>query len=245
MLRLLKRIAGDVIAGKNIEAYIVSMAALVIAVLSLVQDVVPQELQMAVILAALALLVFNMTQPERARVDLDDVLRDRESYGAFRDFIRGGSVLWVYGPSAVNVMNSAPDLEREILAKGGEIRILLQDPANRAAIDMLYKQLDQMSHLMLEGDIARSLVILKNLKKRHSKLQYRLLPFSPGFSLVVLDPHGKDGRAVVEMFGFNNQVITDRMHITIPRSESNYWFEYWARQFETMWQAGHEPEEEP
>lgn len=244
MLRLLNRITKDITTGKNIEGYVVTTVALLVAVLSIIEDVVPDDLQMAAILAALALLVFKSTQPDEKIVDLDDVLRDRQSFGSFREFIKGGTVLWVYGPSAVNVLNSSPDIEREILAKGGELRVVLQDPRETNSIAVLHNQLDQMSHL-LETDITRSVAILESLKTRGYKVDYRYLPYSPGFSLVILDPDGRNGRAVVEWFGFSNKLITDRMHVKIARAESNYWFEYWESQFLTMWEAGRAPENTP
>ncbi len=132
----------------------------------------------------------------------------------------------------------------EILAKGGELRVVLQDPRETNSIAVLHNQLDQMSHL-LETDITRSVAILESLKTRGYKVDYRYLPYSPGFSLVILDPDGRNGRAVVEWFGFSNKLITDRMHVKIARAESNYWFEYWESQFLTMWEAGRAPENTP
>jgi hypothetical protein len=51
-------------------------------------------------------------------------------------------------------------------------------------------------------------------------LQYRLLPFSPGFSLIVVDSRRKSGRVIVELHGFRDESITDRMHAEVPRSLS-------------------------
>jgi hypothetical protein len=240
MLKTLRRVGTDILAGKNVESYVVAVVAVILALLGLI-DSAPPNLQTAAILAALALLVFRITAPDTGQVDLDRVLRDRQSYGPFRDFIRGGTDLWVYGPSAVNVMSNSPDIEREVLSRGGKMRVLLQDPNVTESIELLRSQLDQMS-VLLETDIARSISILESLKKRGHNVEYRFLRFSPGFSLVVIDADGRNGRAVVEMFGFSNTQITDRMHIEINRAASNHWFEYWAAQFETMWDSAYAPE---
>lgn len=240
MLRTLRRIIDDVLNGRNIETYVVTILAVIVALLSVVEDVVPLDLQMAVILAALALLVFKTSQPEAGITDLDDVLRDRQSYGAFRDFIKGGELLDIYAPSAVNALSNSPDIEREIL-RHGKLRVILQDPEMTASIEALHNQLDQqMSHL-LETDIRRSITILENLKGRGLNVEYRLMPYSPGFSLTVVDPDGRDGRAIVELLGFNSTSITDRMHIEIYREQSNYWFEYWTQQFDQMWAIARQP----
>ncbi len=70
------------------------------------------------------------------------------------------------------------------------------------------------------------------------KIDYRLLDYSPGFSIVVVDPDGKDGRLVIEFFGYHNDLINDRMHLQIERRSSQYWFEYWAKQYQMMWESG-------
>ena len=240
MLRLLKRVTGDVLAGRNIETYVVTFVALGVALLSVIEDVVPLDLQMAAILAALALLVFKSTAPDSGRLDLDDVLRDRQSYGAFKDFIKGGEELQIYAPSAVNVLSNTPDIEREIL-RAGSLRVLIQDPTIPSSIEALHNQLDQQMSAMLVDDIQRSVTILENLKARGLDVDYRFMPYSPGFSLTIVDPDGRDGRAIVEMIGFNRESINDRMHVEIRREQSNYWFEYWTQQFTQMWEMAREP----
>jgi hypothetical protein len=241
MRRLVSRIWTDIASGRHIEVYVVSAVAVAVGVLSVIGDIVPINIQLAAILAALAVLVFKSSVPASAVVDLDAVLHDRQSYGPFRDFIRNGSVLWIYGPSAVNVLSDTADLEREVLAKGGEVRVLLQDPAETASLAILHRQLDTMNYL-LEDDINRSISILERLKAQGRPVDYRFLPYSPGFSLVIVDPDGRDGRAIVEFYGFSNELITDRMHLEIRREQSHHWLEYWAKQYEEMWNAAREPD---
>lgn len=242
MIRFLKRIADDIFAGRNIEAYVITILALIIAILSVIQDVVSLDLQMAALLSAIALLVFKTTEPDSKQVDLDSVLRDRQSFSPFREFIAGGRELLVYAPSAVNVMSNSPDIEREIL-KHGKMRVLIQDPTITHSVEHLHQQLDEtMSHLLI-SDIERSVSILEGMKRRNLNVEYRFMPYSPGFSLVIVDPDGRDGRAVVEMLGFNSESISDRMHVEIHRDQSVYWLEYWEKQFDHMWEIAREPGE--
>ncbi len=243
MIRFLKRISDDIFAGRNIEAYVITILALIIAVLSVIQDVVSLDLQMAALLSAIALLVIKTTEPDSKQVDLDSVLRDRQSFSPFREFIAGGRELLVYAPSAVNVMGNSPDIEREIL-KHGKMRVLIQDPTITHSVEHLHQQLDEtMSHLLI-SDIERSVSILESMKRRNLNVEYRFMPYSPGFSLVIVDPDGRDGRAVVEMLGFNSESISDRMHVEIHRDQSVYWLEYWEKQFEHMWEIAREPEKQ-
>jgi hypothetical protein len=103
---------------------------------------------------------------------------------------------------------------------------------------ILRQQLDPNNNL--DHDITGSLFTLQRMAG-WGKLEYRLAPYNPGFSLLIVDPDGKDGRLTVEFFGFHNQLIDERMHILIERRTSQYWFEYWEKQYEIMWDASHPP----
>ncbi len=243
LINLIKDIGRDVGQGKNIDAYVVTIAGLVLVVVEFLGDV-PPEWQSTALLMGVTLLVFKSTRRDKEAPDLDGILLDRQSFGSFREFIRGGHELNIYSPSAVNALSSPAVIQREILDRGGKLRIILQDLSQQASIDILHQQLDEMGHHLLELDVERSMSVLRDLKRRDENVELRLLPYSPGFSLVVIDPDGKNGRAIVEFFGFTNEHITDRMHIEISRQQSQYWFEYWAAQFDTMWEAAREPAEE-
>jgi hypothetical protein len=240
IVRTFQRVLSDIVAGKNIEAYVVAAIAVILAIMGVLDDAIPDDWKLAAILAALALLVFNSTRPEKDMVDLDTVLLDRQSFGAFQDVIRGKKTLWIYGPSAINVLRDSPHIKREILDRGGEVKVIVQDLGASEGMGILSEQIDKT--IDLENSIRMSMDILKGMKK-WGTMDYRLLPFTPGFSLVVVDPDGRDGKVIVEFFGFNNELITERMHIEITRHQSQYWFEYWAKQFETMWNAAYPPEQ--
>jgi hypothetical protein len=242
LITTLKRVFNDVVAGKHLDAYAVTLVAFTLAVLGILEDSLSINVKLAAILAALGLLVFKTTTPDERKIDLDNVLRDRQSYGSFRNFIRGGKVVWVYGASNVNVLRQAADIKTEILDRGGEVRFLIQDPENSASMEILRQQLDPIHSL--DDDIRTSLLTLKNMTgwKTRGTIDYALAPYSPGFSMLIVDPDGREGRLVIEFYGFRNELITERMHIEVHRSQSNYWFEFWASQFVAMWEAARKPE---
>ncbi|HEX2620234.1 MAG TPA: hypothetical protein VHL11_08810 [Phototrophicaceae bacterium] len=238
MLRTLRRVVSDIARRKNIEAYAATVLALGVAIFGLVQDSVSQNLQMAALLAGVGLLVFKTTEPrENNTLDLDDVLKDRQSYGNLRDFIHGAGTVWIYGASAVNVMRNIDDLKREVLDRGGKIRVLMQDPKEESSVNILYRQLDQMHDL--RRDIETTLSIVQRVSGRETRgtVEHRFVPYSPGFSLLIVDPDSKNARLVVEFYGYQNELITERMHIEIHRDQSHYWFEYWEKQFRIMWDS--------
>jgi hypothetical protein len=132
-------------------------------------------------------------------------------------------------------------MKREVLDKGGNLRVLLQDPAEASGMDILNRQLDKV--FVLEDAIKTSLKTLETMTAwpTPGKVEYGVVPYSPGFSLVIVDPDGRDGRLVIEFYGYQNELIVDRMHIVITRQQSQYWFEYWAKQFALMWESRRTP----
>ncbi len=241
LLRFLRRIGSDVVEGKNIEAYVISFVAVVLAIIGVIDDVVPDSVKFAAILAGIALLLVKTTEPEEAIPDMDAVLRDRQSYGPLRDFISGAQEVWFYGPSLINILRQEGDIKREVLDKGGSVRVLLQDPQSDLGMHVLYQQLDKIHDL--KDDIRSSLRVLDNMQAwTGGSVEYGFVPYSPGFSLTIVDPDGKNGRLIIEFYGFQNELITERMHIEITRQQSQYWFEYWDKQYKLMWESRRKPD---
>ena len=239
IVRTFRRIFADILAGKNIDAYVVTAITLFLAVAGILDDAISTDLKITGILAGIALLVFNTTRPDKHAVDLDAVLLDRQSFGAFQEVIKNKRVLWIYGPSAINVLRDSAHIKREILDRGGEVRIIIQDIQSKDGMHILAQQIDKT--MDLENSMIMSLDLV-NRMQAWGKVELRVLPYSPGFSLVVVDPDARDGKAIVEFFGYRNELITERMHIDITRQQSQHWFEYWAHQFQTMWDEAKPPQ---
>lgn len=236
IINTLQRIGSDIVAGRNIEAYVISVIAVILAIAGVVDDAIPTDWKLAAILAALALLVFQTTRPEKQAADLDSVLHNRQAMGAFHDLIHGTRTLWIYGPSAINVLRDMPFIKREILDHGGKVRVMIQDPESQIGMQILHDQMDKT--LDLEKSIQMSLDILANAARWG--VEYRLKDYNPGFSMVVIDPDKRNGRVIVEFLGFRNELITDRMHISISREQSQYWFDHWTKQYEALWDSARE-----
>lgn len=251
MRRTIRRIFGDIRARKHVDVYVVSGLAIIFAILTTIGDIVPEQLKTAAILAALGLLVFNISTPDHQLASADDILNDRTSFIPLGDRLKGVRKFWIYGPSAINVLS--PEnlmlIKDEILAyPDGEFRVLVQDPAKTAAVQLLVRQLDEgLTFRMrdLPSDIAESIARLEKVAtwKGQGAFAYRLLDYGPGFSLMVVDPDKRDGYILVEFFGFHNEQVGNRMHIQLRRADSERWFTYWVGQFEHMWNAARLPAE--
>jgi hypothetical protein len=135
-------------------------------------------------------------------------------------------------------------VRRTILAQpGGEVLALIQNPGEKMAVELLRRQLDESTDYQvqhIEAELKNSIAQFEMIQswKVNGKFDFRLLDYSPGFSLVIIDPHKSHGTLIVEFHGFHNESIRTRMNIEIRKAESERWFTYWADQFEYMWKEG-------
>lgn len=237
--RVLDWLADDDHGLPALEAYAIVALAFGAIVVGLVTDELPPGLYNAATLACLGFLVLSTVRQRAAQgFTIADVLRDRDSYEGFARLLDGASELCFYAPSGVNVLpQHLPDVKRWVKG-GGRARIVVHDP-EAATAGSVRIQLDTNTDFL--QDLERSLTALA----RHAepgKLDYRLLPLNPGFSMVVINPGQRSGRVILELHGFQDPKVGDRMHIEIRRTESVPWFEYWAGRFEAIWDAAREPD---
>lgn len=249
--RTFARVVNDIRTLKHIESYVVAFAAIIFAILTTVGDSVSDDLKMAAILAGLGLLVFNLTVPQHKNSStLDDYLNDRSSFVPLAERIKGARKLWIYGASSVNILSPENTLamRKEILTHAnGECRFIIQDPRETEALRILKKQVDVSVDYRvqdLDQAIPDATARLSKMKswKCDGTVDYRFLDYSPGFSMVVIDPDKKGGVVIVEFYGFHHDHAGSRMNIEITKEQSERWFTYWVSQFDYMWQAAREPD---
>lgn len=249
-VEVIRRIGRDLRHRRNVEAYVVAAAALVFATLSVVGDLAGENLRWGATLAALGLLVYRLADPVEA-VDVDRVLHSRAAFDGvpFGSRLVDAEVLWIYGPSAVNLLSASTvhALRRTVLARpNGVVRIAVLDPEEEAAVALTARQLDDTVEFRTQEmpeALERTVTWLERLAgwDTPGRLEHRFAPFNPGFSLVAIDPHGKDGVVIVELHGVHNDSEVDRMHIELTRHASEHWYDYWTDQFEHLWSTARPP----
>jgi hypothetical protein len=242
----IRRIARDLRQRRNVEAYVVAAVTLCFAVLSLLGDLAGENLRWAAVLAALGLLVYQVTVPDQSN-DVDHVLLSRVAFDdvSFESRLKDAKVLWLFAPSGANLLTPARagELRRTVLARpDGVVRIAVLDPLEQVAVDLAARQLDDAVDYptqeladALAGTIARTELIAS--WHPAGRFDVRFAAFNPGFSIVAIDPYDKDGTVIVEFHGFHNDSEADRMHIELRRRMSEHWYDYWTDQFEHLWNA--------
>lgn len=242
--QMLSNILDDILNLRNIEKYVVAGFAIVFAILGLFGDIVADDYKLSIILAALGLLVFSTSQRDREK-PIERLLNKRKDLPPLSESLKNTHALWVYAPSATNFLEDTnlSLIEENILSKKkGSFRVVIQNPDETEAINILIKHLDEgitrQNNQPMREAIAKTKSRLEKLAKRDhtGKFSYGFLDYGLGFSLVAFNPEHHNGYIILEMHAFQNEYTHDRMHIRIDRHDSEFWFDYWINQFNMIWE---------
>jgi hypothetical protein len=228
-----KRTLDDLRRGGHREAYALFLIGLTLAVLG-ITGIAGVAVLLSAMLVALSFLVFHTAiDASDRKPELDQVLHSRQDFGAFSKLLPGVRDLRIFGPTAVNVLVNAADIRRFVLERGGTVRVVvLEDVASGLA--QAFMQLDDA--LDLRRTLQNSISTMERLSSVPG-FDYRKLPISLGFSLVIVNQNEPEGYVIFESHGFKDENIADRMHIVTSKRESPRWFSYWVSRFEAIWEA--------
>lgn len=241
-----RRLLRDVLALRNIDAYVAAAVAVMVATAGIVGDV-PDDIRWSVALAALAVLIFRSTAPTPPTATFDHVANDRAAFDDQPLSSRWESArsVYVFAPSAVNLLAS-PGLDvlrRTVLSDPlGELRVVILNDHAADAIKIAGRHLDDgvdYPEKRLSAALRTTMEQLRTLQgwNLKGKVSVRTLDFNPGFSLLITDPLGARCSVIVEMHGFHHETTGSRMHLDLSRSISERWTVYWIEQFEHIWRT--------
>ena len=243
----LRRIGDDLKERRHLDAYSIACVTFVLAVLSLVPSIVPDELRWAALLAGVGILVWRVTIPERAPGTIDDLLNNRLTFDRLplSERLKDAKEVCIFAPSAVNILSAHNcDLLRTgVLNKpDGIVRVVVLDLKNESTVQLATRQLDDSLDYPMQDFRASLQAAMRQLDIMASwhlkgNFGYRILDYNPGFSLVSIDPTSRNGHVIVEFHGFHNEATSSRMHIEISRQQSEHWYMYWTDQFSRIWDA--------
>jgi hypothetical protein len=242
-----RRVVEDLKSRRHIDAYSVATVSFLLAVLSLVPDIIPDPVRWAALLAGVGLLVWRVTLPAESRATFDELLSDRFAFDAtpFADRLKNASEVWIFAPSGVNLLSAhnCELLRKEILSKpDGTLRVVVLNGRNQAAVRLATRQLDDSLDYPVQEFQTALQATVRQLEAMTSwnvpgHFNYRFLDYNPGFSLVCIEPTGKGGCIIVEFHGFHNEATSSRMHLEIGPRSSSKWFAYWMNQFNRIWDS--------
>ena len=252
MRKFFSVVIGNLRRRRHIDAYAVTVLAFSFAIISLVSDVLVEDVRWSVALAGIGLLVYRLTFSDASPGTVDIFLKDRSAFAEnpFPARLSGAREVWIFAPSAVNILVPAhcDVLHETVLSHpDGVVRVVVLDPADEAAVQLAIRHLDhaldgplQLFRTSLEATMAQ----LRRMARWEVEgtFEHRLIDYNPGFSMVAIDPRSENGVIIVEMHGFYHEVTTSRMHMEIRREDSRRWYAHWIDQFDHIWQEALRPE---
>ncbi len=246
MKRLLQRIGRDFRDRRHLDAYILTALSACFALLSVFGDVIPENLRWGVLLAGISVLVGRITLPEHVEGSADQLFNDRTAFEQvpLSQRLKRAREVWIFAPSAVNILSThnCEALRRTVLSRpDGSLRVVILDPDSTDAVDLAARQLDESLDFPvqpLKPSLEAALHQLRSMAgwQTVGAVDFKLLGYSPGFSLVAINPNAREGLVIVEFHGYHNEATGSRMHIELQRTDSERWFAYWTSQFDHIWQ---------
>lgn len=245
MLAYLKRVLDDFRRGRNLDLYAASAVAFILAGMTLIGADLPDDVRWSVLLAALGVLVLRLAtaRPQAPQ----EMFLDRTAFttNPVLDRLVTAKEVWIFAPTAANLLTDercAMLRQGPLSRPGGSVRVVVLDDSDPGRLAVVVEQLDWLLDFPVQE-------VRHALRVTHTRLRtmagwtvngtfaYGTVPFSPGFSILAIDPGLADGLVIVEFHGARNDTIASRMHVRLTRQRDLRWYLYWMEQFNAIWSA--------
>lgn len=242
MREVLQQFLEDLRRGENIDLYVVSVAAVVLAVLNLV-GVDSGRWATSVSLGALGVLAFAMLG-NRHRIDSvvresssagNPPLRMRTELGSLQESAKSARNVLIVAFSGAEVLRQT-DFFADRLFQGATVRIAIADPEN----DALVEAMSPLTGIPREGfiaDVQVAMGLIQVIRKQTSntgRLQVRMFDYAPTLSLVMVDGDRPTGHIVVELRPYQVS-SSSRPHLFLTARDNRVWYDYFRDVGESIW----------
>ncbi|WP_052424342.1 hypothetical protein [Nonomuraea candida] len=248
----LARLRADLSAGKNLEIYVTALIALVVGVLG-VFDLVEPKVVGAATLATLALVAVNALGPRHQVAELD---RRVEELGRLVEAgLPGGELLSeevkdlharvahagdirLAGVTLNRTIRSYVDELGKALERGASVKVLVIDPSGPVPEEAARRSTIPGQPDVFEHRARSTLYVLRDLPAPRERLEVRLLPFTPAFMMILLDPADDDGVIHVELGSHRSPHAAPGFLLTGRRD--HHWCRHFTAEFDRLWEVARE-----
>jgi Domain of unknown function (DUF5919) len=245
MARLVVRAWQEVRRGENLDIYLTTTAAIVLAVLNLV-GVAPTDKLIPVLLAVLGILaVSNLVNRDRLdrllHVGLDQsgdrLLAERPT--SYERDLRSARELMLVGVGLVRTVRTYYSEFERAATNGDDVHILLVDPrseATRYTESRVYGRADVDRN---RREIVGTLQDLAHLRSRGAdRLKVRTIDHVPSFGATAVNASAADGVLYIEYYPYRTR--DEARPVLALRPRDGYWYDFYKQQLELLWDAGTE-----
>lgn len=250
LMRFLRRVRADLLAGANLEIYTTALLSLVLAVLGAL-GAVGGEVLAAATLATLALLAGGMLTSRRQVAELTAEVRARgrgeisaaEFLGRGKadllEHVRAAQDIRIVGVTLSRTLRDLVDeLQRRAVA-GAVVRVALIDPAGPAPEEAARRSTTPDRAGMYRNRLLSSVDLLRELAETpgaQARVEVRFLDFVPAFGLVLIDAHQREGRIHVDLYS-HGSASGDAVFTVLPHRDGE-WFQHFRGEFDKVWEQG-------
>jgi hypothetical protein len=164
------------------------------------------------------------------------IFSDRKALPPLETRLQSAKEISIIGGSLFRLASEYLGYFEEKAQNGCAFKFLLLEPESEAArLVAEYVVYELGDNNTYNNQIKTSLFNLQRLKQRYSDLiEIRTYKFVPPLSLLIVDPKKEHGSIQVELY--THAVPTrDRAEFTLQASHEPYWYNFFLRQFEQMW----------
>ncbi|MGC4804322.1 hypothetical protein [Micromonospora sp. DT233] len=239
----------------ELEAYLVSGAALVVGALGLL-NVTSPDVVAAATLTVLGVITFDLLTGRRRLRGIESTLREltrrlRPEGGESADRLLtaampGGAVglagardIRLVGVTLSRTIRSHLDDLRQQLAAGATVRVALIDPAGPAPEEAARRNgLPEGGGEVFTRRIQPTIDLLDYLAGQEGggRLEVRLLHFVPAFGMALLDPEESTGHLSIDVY--SHRPDGREATLTLRADRDPVWYRHFTREFDQVWAAG-------
>ncbi|MEU4569336.1 hypothetical protein [Micromonospora sp. NPDC023956] len=245
------------LTNRDLEAYLVSGAALVVGALGLF-NVTSPEVVAAATLAVLGVITFDLLTGRRHLRRVESTLRSvagnlrtegvdsadrllRPALPGTATGMAGARDVRLVGVTLSRTVRNHLDELRQQLAAGATVRVALIDPDSTAPGEAARRNgLDAAGGgEVFEHRIQPTIDLLDYLAAQTAgsgRLEVRLLDFVPAFGMAMVDPEDPAGRISIDIYSHHPD--GREATITLRADREPVWYRHFAREFDRIWASG-------
>jgi hypothetical protein len=169
-------------------------------------------------------------------------LRDRNSFAEpLERRLASASEVCLVGVNLVGIISHHRDLMTARAKEGCRFRIVTLDPEFLNLSSLPYSWYGSGRKESLRYAMHSIERIIR--KTGEDRVELRLARFPPPYSLLMIDPGRASGEVQVELYT-HGRSTQERPHFILTRDIDSYWYDFFRREFELVWESSREFEQE-
>ena len=242
-MKFLKRMAKDVMEGKNLEHYITLIFIFIILLLDIF-DLASQDILTEITLAVLALVVFSSLNTYEAVNKLTNKFEQSTNADGYfwkekisiEPLLNQAKHIGFVGASLSRTLRDYSNTLERRLSEDAVVRAILMDPASTAPDQAVLRSKGIRNRQFYIDSLRPSLERIGTLSTRSQSVELGLVPYKPAFGMIAIDPDEPSGIIIVEMYAHHSDSFAPTFELRPNRDPR--WYQFFHQQYNVLWESG-------